>query len=165
MSKEDLKTGLILGLLCCLCMTFYAWKATDEVLAFRRNQNASNELRIKELEAELEETQNELEEAKEDVSGTLLPGQFKITYYWPGEDQYGDSIARPCDGKHKAIEGHTAAVDPTVIPYGTRFRIGDDPTIYTAEDCGSAVKGNVVDVFVEKPRQEMYYDEIYIYEE
>lgn len=165
MHREDVKTGLILGLICCLGMSIYAWKSMETVLAFRTSQNATNELRVKELEAKLERTQNELEDVKNEVSVVKLPGDFKITFYWPGEDQYGDTIARPCDGKHKAIEGHTAAVDPNVIPYGTKFRIGDDPTIFTAEDCGSAVKGNVVDVFVEKPRQEMYYDEIYIYEE
>lgn len=44
------------------------------------------------------------------------------------------------------------AVDPTVIPYGTRMYIvtNDGRYIYgiaTAEDCGSAIKGNRVDLY------------------
>lgn len=44
------------------------------------------------------------------------------------------------------------AVDPTVIPYGTRMYIvtNDGKYIYgyaTAEDCGSAIKGNRVDLY------------------
>lgn len=59
-----------------------------------------------------------------------------------------------------AQEGRTIAVDPNVIPYGTEVLI--DGNVYVAEDCGSAVKGNVIDIFVEEPRQEMYYTEVYI---
>jgi 3D (Asp-Asp-Asp) domain-containing protein len=45
------------------------------------------------------------------------------------------------------------AVDPTVIPYGTRmFIINEDGSfvygIATAEDCGSAIKGNRLDLFM-----------------
>lgn len=61
-----------------------------------------------------------------------------------------------------AEEGRTIAVDPDVIPYGSEVLI--DGHIYIAEDCGSAVKGNVIDIFVEEPRQEMYYTEVYINE-
>lgn len=44
------------------------------------------------------------------------------------------------------------AVDPTVIPYGTRMYIvsNDGKYIYgiaTAEDCGSAIKGNRIDLY------------------
>ena len=61
-----------------------------------------------------------------------------------------------------AKEGRTIAVDPTVIPYGTKVMI--DGHTYIAEDCGSAVKGKVVDIFVEEPYEEMYYTEVFIKE-
>ena len=90
-------------------------------------------------------------------------GEFKVTYYWASEDSvWGDSIARPCKDKHKAIEGHTIAVDPTVIPYGTEVKI--DGNIYVAEDCGSAVKGNVIDIYVNEPKMEKHYKEVFIKE-
>lgn len=63
-----------------------------------------------------------------------------------------------------AKEGRTIAVDPTIIPYGTKVMIGNDPTIYVAEDTGSALrKGNkIIDIYVEKPFHEMHYEEVFI---
>lgn len=49
-----------------------------------------------------------------------------------------------------ATEGRTIAVDPKVIPYGSRvLLIWPDGTqhTYTAEDCGGDVNGNHIDVF------------------
>lgn len=43
----------------------------------------------------------------------------------------------------------TVAVDPSVIPYGTRLYIADLDIYVTAEDCGGAVKGNVIDLFMD----------------
>ncbi len=45
----------------------------------------------------------------------------------------------------QAMPGRTIAVDPLVIPYGSRVVI--DGHTYVAEDCGGAIKGNTVDVF------------------
>lgn len=87
-------------------------------------------------------------------------GVFKLTSYYIGEDEWGDTIARPCDKRHKAIEGHTIAVDPNVIDYGTKVKI--DGHIYIAEDCGGAVKGNVIDIYVSEPRDILKYREVFI---
>lgn len=46
-----------------------------------------------------------------------------------------------------ATAGRTIAVDPTIIPYGTELEFNG--IIYTAEDCGSAIKGYRIDVFFE----------------
>ena len=61
-----------------------------------------------------------------------------------------------------AKEGRTIAVDPTVIPYGTKVIVNNHE--YIAEDCGSAVKGKVIDIFVEEPYMEMYYTEVFVRE-
>lgn len=42
----------------------------------------------------------------------------------------------------------TIAVDPTVIPYGTKVYIPQFDMVFTAEDCGSAIKGNKIDIFM-----------------
>ena len=91
----------------------------------------------------------------ESIKWTSL-GEFKVTFYWPGEDEYGSLTSTGVTAR----EGRTIAVDPTVIPYGTEVMI--DGHLYIAEDCGSAVKGKVIDIFVEEPYQKMYHAEVFI---
>lgn len=62
-----------------------------------------------------------------------------------------------------AEEGKTIAVDPTVIPYGSKVLINGNE--YVAEDCGGAIKGNKIDIFVESPKRQKYQVEIYIKKE
>ncbi|WP_455539468.1 3D domain-containing protein [Terrisporobacter sp.] len=42
----------------------------------------------------------------------------------------------------------TLAVDPRVIPYGTKVYIKELNKVFTAEDCGGAIKGNKVDIYM-----------------
>lgn len=42
----------------------------------------------------------------------------------------------------------TIAVDPSVIPYGTRVYIPQFQQTFIAEDCGGAIKGNKIDIFM-----------------
>lgn len=77
-------------------------------------------------------------------------GAFKLTAYCP---------CRGCSegwGSHTssgamAAASHTVAVDPKVIPMGSKLLI--DGTIYTAEDIGGAVKGNHIDIFFDSHGQ------------
>lgn len=78
-------------------------------------------------------------------------GEFKVTAYcscrsccgvWA--DNRPNGIVYTASGA-KAESGKTIAVDTDVIPFGTEVKIGD--TIYTAQDTGSAVKGNVIDIY------------------
>ena len=43
----------------------------------------------------------------------------------------------------------TVAVDPAVIPLGSRLRLGGFPGVYRAEDTGGGIRGAHVDVFME----------------
>lgn len=43
---------------------------------------------------------------------------------------------------------HTLAVDPKLIPYGTRVYIPEFNKVFIAEDCGSAIKGNRIDIYM-----------------
>ena len=42
----------------------------------------------------------------------------------------------------------TIAVDPKVIPYGSKVYIPQFNKTFIAEDCGGAVKGNIIDIFM-----------------
>lgn len=46
------------------------------------------------------------------------------------------------------VQGRTVAVDPSVIQYGTKLIIDGTPG-YIAEDCGGAIKGNKIDIFMD----------------
>ena len=43
---------------------------------------------------------------------------------------------------------HTLAVDPKVIPYGTRVYIPEFNKVFIAEDCGGAIKGHRIDIYM-----------------
>lgn len=79
-------------------------------------------------------------------------GDFSITHYCACEKCCG----RLADGITAtgtvATQGRTVAVDPSVIPYGTEIEICyEDGSVcrYIAEDCGGAIKGNRIDVFMD----------------
>lgn len=50
---------------------------------------------------------------------------------------------------------HTIAVDPKVIPYGSKIYIPELNFVGVAEDCGSAIKQNKVDIFMGSYREAM----------
>ena len=45
-----------------------------------------------------------------------------------------------------ATTNRTIAVDPTVIPYGSKVVINGQ--VYVAEDCGGAIKNNRIDIYM-----------------
>lgn len=47
----------------------------------------------------------------------------------------------------------TIAVDPSVIPYGTKVYIPMFDKVFVAEDCGGAIKGNKIDIFMGSEQQ------------
>lgn len=63
------------------------------------------------------------------------------------------------------VEGTTIAVDPNIIPYGTRVYIPEFNKVFIAQDCGSAIKGNRIDIFMNSYSQAMEwgYKDITIY--
>lgn len=42
----------------------------------------------------------------------------------------------------------TLAVDPKIIPYGTKVYIKELDKVFTAEDCGGGIKGNKIDIYM-----------------
>jgi len=70
----------------------------------------------------------------------------RVTYYWTG---HITSLGK------KPVAGHTIAVDPKIIPYGSKIHIPKMGKTYVAGDCGPDVtakkasrgKTIVVDVY------------------
>ena len=74
---------------------------------------------------------------------------FVATYYTKDEPgMNGKGITST--GK-KVKEGRTIAVDPKVIPYGTKVYI-EGVGYRIAEDCGGAIKGNRIDIYVDSAK-------------
>ena len=96
------------------------------------------------LEVTVEEVK--VNETKEPEKKSL--GEFRITAYCPCESCSGPHGYQTSTGA-VVTEGRTVAVDPTVIPYGTVLMIDGYEMEYVAEDCGSAIKGNDIDIFFE----------------
>lgn len=82
--------------------------------------------------------------ASPDMYGTDL-GTFKLTYYCACELCCDVETGITATGA-PVVEGRTIAVDPKVIPYGTKVIIGGH--VFTAEDCGGAVKDKHIDIYV-----------------
>ena len=83
----------------------------------------------------------------------VYAGEFNITHYCnePYEHICGYGHRKTATG-NDTIVGYTVAVDPSVIPYGTKLYIEGVGWRY-ADDCGSGINENDIDVLVD------YHDE------
>ena len=73
-------------------------------------------------------------------------GNFKITHYCNCSKCCGKwAGGKTASGTHPT-EGRTIAVDPKVIPLGSKVMINNH--VYIAEDTGGAIKGNKIDIYV-----------------
>ena len=82
--------------------------------------------------------------ANKEMYGESL-GEFTISYFCPCEICCNKEEGVTATGT-PLVEGKTIAVDPSIIPYGTKVIIGGH--VFTAEDCGVSVKRNRIKVFV-----------------
>lgn len=90
------------------------------------------------------EPEVEQETTEPPKSNLVLLGRFKLTAYCPGKCCNGQWAGQTSTGA-ALVEGRTIAVDPKVIPYGSRVVINGHT--YVAEDCGGGIKGKRIDVF------------------
>lgn len=92
-------------------------------------------------------------------------GEFRITHYCACSICCG-----PYSGMNSTASGavpvtnHTIAVYPKQIPYGTKVVINGQ--VYVAEDCGSGIKKNCIDIYVadheEACSKGMYRTDVYL---
>lgn len=84
-----------------------------------------------------------LEEEKNIKEPTYL-GTFKVYAYCPCSYCCSNNLGITAMGT-KATAGRTIAVDPKVIPLGSKVIINGNT--YIAEDTGGGIKGNKIDMF------------------
>ena len=100
------------------------WAELNETKNMLIQDNAAYQLRVDEI-------------VKEENSRQYM-GEFTLVAYYQG--------TVTATGTRPQVN-HTIAVDPTVIPYGSRVYIQGYGT-YVAEDCGGAIKGNIIDIYM-----------------
>lgn len=119
------------------------------------------ESKMSDIKHDLEDLKAEQETKQEESKWTSL-GTFKITHY--GSDCIGCSGITATGTIPKV--NRTIAVDWNIIPAGTEVMINGNT--YIVEDCGGAIKGNVIDVFVgteeESIKRGVYFAEVLIKE-
>ena len=78
-------------------------------------------------------------------SNLVYLGRFKLTAYCNCSKCCGQWAGGPTATGTMPKAGRTIAVDPKVIPYGSRVVINGHT--YVAEDCGGGIKNKRIDVF------------------
>lgn len=118
-----------------------------QISELESNIEAQNE----ELNKLRDKRKKEIEEQKKSNSeltgeaGSLI-GTFRLTAYC-GCSSCSEGYGNMTSTGVRAREGVTIAVDPRVIPYGSKVYI-EGVGVRIAQDCGGAIKGNRIDVFV-----------------
>ena len=119
--------------------------------ALHKCEMSTIETPIEEIPVETEEPLNYL-------------GSFRVTAYCPCYEcskEWGNNTSTGVI----ATQGRTIAVDSSVIPYGTRVVV--DGHEYVAEDTGSAIKGNCIDIYfdshIEAANFGVQYKDVYVY--
>ena len=114
-------------------------------------------------EAELVAKEDEEIAALREVAKGRSIGKFKAYAY--SVDCDPSNMTR---SGNRPVVGRTIAADWSVLPAGTRVRIGDSDNIYVVEDTGGNIKGRTIDIYMhnvaETSAHGIRYPELYIVE-
>lgn len=100
------------------------------------------------------QAQNKVEDNK------VYLGKFKITHYCACKKCCGSNAQGITASGKRVEEGKTIAVDTKVIKMGSKVLI-DGYGEYEAQDTGSAIKGNIIDVYVADHNQALKMGVVY----
>ena len=104
----------------------------------------------------------EEKKAAEAASNDVALGTFKLTFYTGAADEGGSVTAMGTP----VTPWYTVAVDPRVIPLGSKLRIEGYNGIFVAQDTGSAIRGSILDLAVgsksEANRLGIQYRKVYL---
>jgi 3D (Asp-Asp-Asp) domain-containing protein len=123
------------------------------------SRNYTNAIAVKITEvARYERSTERIDENSCDIASHMATSRgnksriFKITAYTAGPESTGkrpDDVGYGITATGTTVkEHHTIAADWRVLPPGTRVMIEGLDDVYTVEDCGGAVKGNQIDIYI-----------------
>lgn len=137
-----------------ICIINLIWDAEPQVIEEKPIEVMSEQplIRPKQPEVVIVEESTE-EEAESEIDDLRLLGEFRVSAFcscsvccgkWannrPNGIVYGASGA-------ELKPNHSIAVDTDIIPYGKSVYI--EGIEYVAEDCGGAIKGNRIDIYMD----------------
>ena len=121
----------------------------EEVEKIENSVNVTEEIEVtEEIDESDEAKENEKEKNKpsNEFSNVISLGEFKLTAYCSCSECCGIWSGSPTASGEMPMVNHTIAVDTSVIPFGTKVMINGN--IYIAEDTGSAIIGNRIDIYM-----------------
>lgn len=114
----------------------------------RKEEEKQRLLKQKQLE---EQKRREREKKAEMKVNQWKTAKFKITFYCGCSICNGQYVGQPTKSGVYPQAGRTIAVDPSIIPLGTEVYI--DGKKHIAEDTGSAIKGYIIDYYVDSHQE------------
>lgn len=111
----------------------------------KQESKIENEITEKEEIKKTEEIKEKMTEVEK--SQFISLGVFKLTAYCPCEICCGKWAGGNTASGTKPTANKMIAVDTNVIPFGTKVVING--STYIAEDTGSAINGNKIDIYME----------------
>lgn len=122
--------------------------ATQENLAVEIEKSQGLSASLGNMSKELEVANTTIADLKSSEYELVYMGDFKISHYCAEIREHicGTGTGKTATGTTATV-GRTIAVDPSIIPYGTRVYI-EGYGFRIAEDCGGGVNGRQIDMLV-----------------
>lgn len=119
----------------------------NQVLKEQQLNLKEQQLSLKEQQDKLEKEEKEQEAKKQEEVKKGWTHEFHVTAYcgcYSCSEGYGTQTSTGVT----AEAGRTIAVDPDVVPYGSKVQINGHT--YVAEDCGGAINGYEIDIYMDE---------------
>lgn len=138
----------------------------EKEIAKKEESTKKEEVVKKEETVKKEEVEENYKEKPTEGKQLISLGKFKLTAYCPCSRCCGKWAGGNTASGTKPTANRTIAVDTNVIPFGTEVIING--VTYIAEDTGSAINGNKIDVYMESHEAALQfgvqYQEVFIWE-
>lgn len=119
----------------------------NQVLKEQQSSLKEQQLSLEKQQDKLKKEEKEQEAKKQEEVKKGWTHEFHVTAYcgcYSCSEGYGTQTSTGVT----AEAGRTIAVDPDVVPYGSKVQINGHT--YVAEDCGGAINGYEIDIYMDE---------------